>query len=183
MSNQPQEKQGTNTVEDSVEKPTLQYFVEVAQAKVANRSMSLLIASRRCYECQQADDKPPTASSDTKQYIKRIAKHCGETSDYLMTDAPLKEAIFRVLLTGSNKPRTAEEISQVLSEKWALTAYPRELSPEVIQRLLDHSESYSIARVPEPEVEESEDTGEPSGEAPAEGPTEDEPQDTEETAP
>ena len=113
-----------------------------------DRSLSLLIAGRRCYACQQADEEQPPAQSDVQSYIDCITEHCGQTSDYLLADTALKEALFRVLLVRGNEPVTAEEISLVLTEKWALTPYPRDISPRVIQRLLDHSESYCIVSGP-----------------------------------
>ena len=65
------------------------------------------------------------------------------------------------------------------ADRWALTAYPRDVSERVIQSLLDSSESYCIVRVPEPEPEESEEdeagqeeAWDPSGE-PDEGPGDD----------
>ena len=95
-------------------------------------------------------------NSDAAPFLKRIVAHCTDTPDYLLPDTPLKEAIFRVLLSRGNKPVNAEEISRELSEKWANTPYPRDVSTGVIQRLLEHSDTYCIARVPEPEPEPEE---------------------------
>ena len=57
---------------------------------------------------------------------------------------------------------TAEEISQVLSEEWSLTAYPRDVSSRIIQRLLENSSSYYIAQLPDPEPEENPEEAEPA---------------------
>ena len=146
--------------DDIDEKPPPRYFIDGELAKAQNRSLSLLIANRRCYTCQQADDERPQAASDPQLYLERIADHCGETADYLSPDTPIKEAIFRVFLTRGDEPLNAQEISEVLSEKWALSSYPRHVSPSVIQRLLDSSESYCISRVPEPEAEQDSDSAE-----------------------
>ena len=139
--------------EGDEEKPLPRYLVDFEVADALSRSLPVVIAGRRCRACQQADEEAPSASSDAAKYMKRIVGHCTETSDYLPPDTPLKEAIFRVLLSRGNEPVHAEEISQVLSEKWAMTPYPRDVSNRVIQRLLEHSETYCIARVPEPEPE------------------------------
>ena len=133
------------------------YLVDIEEAANRSRSLSTLIANRGCYSCRQPDDEQPPASSEPQPYINRIVDHCSQTPDYHPPDTPLKEAIFRVLLAGGNEPMNAREIGRVLSEKWALTPYPRDLSARVIGRLLDHSESYSIAPLPVPEVEEEED--------------------------
>jgi hypothetical protein len=138
-------------------KPPPQYFIDPQAAEIRHRSLATMVATKRCYACQQADDEPATSPSDIEPYLKRIAEHCEQTPDYLLSDTPLKEAIFRTILGGGNEPMTAEQISQILSEKWAATASPRDLSPRVIQRLVDHDESYCIERVPDPVAEESAD--------------------------
>ena len=45
---------------------------------------------------------------------------------------------------------TTEEISLILTEKWAMSPFPRDLSPKVMERLLDHSESYCIGQIADP---------------------------------
>ena len=150
---QTQVRQEERPLEGDESRPLPKYFVDPNQAGVQGLALALFIAGRRCYACQQADDVRPTASSDPKPYMDRIAKHCGETSDYLLPDTPLKEAFFRVLLMERNRSMDAEEISRVLAEKWALTPYPRDISPLVIQRLLDHSRAYCVSRVPGSETE------------------------------
>lgn len=131
------------------EKSDLPYFVNLKKGETDNRrALTLLISTRKCYMCQQADQEDPSNSSDVKEHINRIAKHCGQSSDYLPPDTPLKESIFRVLLAGGNKPMNAEEIGQTLSEQWALSAYPRDTSPRVIQRLLDNGSFYGISPGP-----------------------------------
>ena len=154
-----------NETADETEKELPRYLVDLEEAGNKNRSLSTLIASRGCYTCRQADDEQPPASSEPQQYVDRIVDHCSETPDYLPPDTPLKEAIFRVLLAGGNEPADAQEIGLVLSDKWSLTPYPRDLSARVVQRLLDNSESYFIARVRVPVVEEEEETAEPVDEA------------------
>ena len=144
--------------------PPSSYFIDPELAAATGRSLSLLVAGRRCYEDQQADEAESPESLDHVQFMERIAEHCSQTPDYLLADTPLKEAIFRVLLTAGSEPKTPPDISKVLSERWALTAYPRDVSETVIQRLLDNSESYCIARVPDPEPEPS-DEEEPAPEA------------------
>lgn len=143
--------------ESEEEGPPPEYLIEVAEADQESRVIGIVIASRRCYEDQQADDTPPSRSSDPKAFIKRIVAHCAATEDYLLPDTPLKDAIFRVMLAGGNVPTTPDSISEILSEKWAMTAYPRDVSPKVIQRLLDNSQAYGIFKISDPEEEEPEE--------------------------
>lgn len=133
------------------------YVIDVDAADTSSRSLPALIADRRCYMCAQADVEPPADSAG--EYMQRIVEHCAEAEDYLLADTPLKEAIFRVLLSLRNEPTTPHEVSDVLSGKWEMNPYPRDVSPKVIQRLMDNSESYCIVRLPEPSGDDAEETG------------------------
>ncbi len=133
------------------------YFVNLVDEGARRRSIPLLIASRQCYQDRQGEDEADIAGSDPKKYVKQIVKHCSKTPDYLLPDTPLKEAIFRAILAGGNEPRSAEDISEDLTERWSMTAQTRDISSQVIQRLLDNSPNYSIDRLPVPEEEEVEE--------------------------
>jgi len=133
--------------------PPPRYIIGLDKEKAHQRSLPLLIAGRRCFSCRQADDERPTPTSKPKQYVERIVEHCSETSDYLLPDTPMKEAIFRVMLAAGNGEATAEQVGSILREKWLSTAYPRDLSTGIIQRLMDQSGFYCVSRLPEPEIE------------------------------
>ena len=127
------------------------YFIDAEMAEERRRSLSLMIASRQCYMCQQAVDEEELASAETRDLIDRIVDHCSSANDYLLDDTPLKEAVFRVLLSRGNEPMGADEISADISERLANATNQRDTRPEVIERLLQHSESYCIAPVREGE--------------------------------
>ena len=124
------------------------YHIDVSEAEARGRSWPMLIAGKRCYACQSADDAEPNQASDPGPYMERIVDHCAETPDYLLEDTPLKEALFRAILARKNKPATSEELSEMLKERWAMTPNPRDISPQVIQKVLDQSGSYCIVRLP-----------------------------------
>jgi hypothetical protein len=75
---------------------------------------------------------------------------CAAAADYLLPDTPLKDAVFRVLVARGNEPLTSQDISNDLSERWAASAYPRDLSPRVIEKILDNGANYLIHEMPEP---------------------------------
>ncbi len=163
-------QQQTEVLKEEGDPTPPEYVVDIEQTDFHGRALGMLIAGRRCYEDRQVDPEVPTSSRDIKKVVKRIADHCQETSDYLLPDTPLKEAVFRVMLAGGNKPVTPEQVSQALTERWAMTPYPRDISAPVVQKLMDSSESYCIVRLPgpEPEVEEPEADEEPPIDIPAE---------------
>ena len=130
------------------------YFIDLEADADRRGSAAALIAQRRCYACRQADTEESALTTDPQEYVARITEQCADTPDFLLPDNPLKESVFKVILAGGNEPKTAEEISEFLSARWELTAYPRDLSPAVIGKLLEHSQSYRIAALPEPEAED-----------------------------
>ena len=131
--------------EAAVDEP--QYAVDADAADTGSRSLPALVADRRCYLCTQGDVE--LAADPVDDYIAQIVGHCAEAEDYLLSDTPLKEAIFRVLISGGNEPKTPTAVSRFLLKKWANAANPRDVSPGVVRRLMDNSKSYCIVRLPE----------------------------------
>ena len=125
------------------------YFIDPAKAESTGRSLPILVASRQCYMCQQGIDDEVAIVSDSQDFIDQILAHCSQEPDFLLPDTPLKEAIFRVLLGHGNEPMDPEQISAFIGQKWAMTQFPRNTSPEVIQLLLDSSDFYCIGPVPD----------------------------------
>lgn len=130
------------------------YLIDVTGGTGRRKSLSVMIASRKCYQDQQNDAGEPLPETAPQTHINQIAKHCAMTSDYILPDTPIKEAIFRTLLAGGNRPMSADDISIALKNRWSMSAYPRELSHKVIGKILDSSESYCIIPVLEPEPKE-----------------------------
>ena len=126
------------------------YFIDPEGAEASRRSLPVLIANRLCYMCRQGYEDEQIVVSDPQDFIDLIVGHCSNEQDFLLPDTPMKEAVFRILLSNSNEPMDAEQISADLSRRWPMT---RITSPEVIQRLLDNSDYYCIGPVPEPEEE------------------------------
>ncbi len=124
------------------------YFIDAAEAEKRRRSLPVMIASRQCYMCQQAVDEEELASAEAEDLIEQIKGHCVGTQDYLPPDTPLKEAIFRVLLSHHDEPMGADQISAAISEQWTNATNQRNTSASVIERLLQHSDSYCIAPSP-----------------------------------
>ena len=140
----------TQTAASSDERPEFEkYFIDPAKAESSGRSLPVLVASRQCYMCQQGLADEVAIASDPQDFIDQILGHCSQAPDFLLPDTPLKETIFRVLLAHGNEPMDPEEISAFIGQKWAMTQFPRDTSPRVIQLLLDSSDFYCIGPVPD----------------------------------
>jgi hypothetical protein len=132
------------------------FVISEEHAASIGAALPLMIANRLGYMDRQALEEEPAVASDIAPYIDLIVTSSSNDADYLLPDTPLKEAIFRIILANGNRPMDAEEISQILSERWAMSAYPRSLSPHVINRLLENSANYCIVPLEQPDEESGE---------------------------
>ena len=95
----------------------------------------------------QVIDEQPELSSDLKYLMAQIKSDCSQRPDYLLPGTPLTEAIFRLLVATGNKPLTVTQISEQLSAAWASVIYMKDLSEELLIRLLETENDYMITRV------------------------------------
>lgn len=123
------------------------YNVSTSLAIDQNRSLPTLLTSRLDYITQGGIDPNPPAESDIAPILDLLANVSSTKDDYLLPDTPLKEAIFRVILANHNQPMSAIEISKDLSRRWAETTNSRDLSANVIEKLLANSKTYCISAI------------------------------------
>ena len=132
------------------------FVISEEHAASNGAALPLMIANRLGYLDRQALEEEPTADSEVQPLIDLVVSSSSRDADYLLPDTPLKEALFRIILANGNEPMSPDQISQILSERWAMSAYPRNLSPHVINRLLENSANYCIVPHEEPEDESAE---------------------------
>ena len=149
-----QSRRGEDTSEMQDEEYYPEFFVSREQADMEGRSLQTMIINRMSYTDRQ---KYEDADQNVDDLVPQIVESSSQDSDFLLPDTPLKEAVFRVMLASGNVPVTAEQISEYLSERWAMTPYPRDVSPKVIQRLLENSAAYCIAQMPQAEPDSDEE--------------------------
>ena len=121
------------------------YQVSTSLANEQNRSLPALLTSRLDYVTQGGVDQNPSADSNIAPILDLLANVSSTKDDYLLPDTPLKEAIFRVILANKNKPMSANEISEQLSNRWSESTNSRNISANVIERLLTNSQTYCIS--------------------------------------
>tara|TARA_Y100000590_G_scaffold311538_1_gene352034 strand:- start:20545 stop:20994 length:450 start_codon:yes stop_codon:yes gene_type:complete len=113
----------------------------------SHRSVALIIADRRDYAVKQSDNMQEVLSSNLKELVKAISVQAIDSQEYLLPDMPLKEAVFRAVLANKNKPISPVAISQKLKNSWPVNTYPRDISPKVIQSLLENMTEYPIKKI------------------------------------
>ena len=113
----------------------------------SHRSVAMIIADRRDYAVKQSDNMENVLSSNLKELVKDISVKAIDSQEYLLPDMPLKEAVSRAVLANKNKPISAVAISQKLKNSWPVNTYPRDISPKVIQSLLENMNDYPIRKI------------------------------------
>ena len=127
--------------------PVRKYAIDFKAMEAEGRSAPFLVAQRLCWQCQQVVDEQPELASDLKYLMAQIKSDCSQRADYLLPGTPLTEAIFRLLIATGNKPLTVTQISEQLSAAWASVIYMKDLSEELLLRLLDTENDYMIRAV------------------------------------
>ena len=135
----------------------VEYYIDVSSAGDHGRAIKPMIVSRMGYVMRQSLTADVIEEMEAEDLIQQVAYNAADDRDFLLPDTPLKESVFRVLLSNENRPMTAEQISKILEDKWSLSPYPRDTSPSVIERLLaGGGDTYCFVAVPQPVEEESE---------------------------
>lgn len=120
-----------------------QYQINLDKNVNEKRSLMHLFTGILCKECKkQYKSDEPSASS---VLVKNIQKCCSKKPDYIHSGLPLKQATYRALLSKGNRPTTARQISDFLTERWGESVYTRSMTPAVISRLLETSVDYEIS--------------------------------------
>jgi hypothetical protein len=135
---------------DEMKDTERRYQLDVDNIHGSSASLSALVAVRKCYMHRPTDNEHSALDTSPEEHIKEVQGCCAAAADYLLPDTPLKDAVFRVLVARGNEPLTSQDISNDLSERWAASAYPRDLSPRVIEKILDNGANYLIHEMPEP---------------------------------
>ena len=95
----------------------------------------------------------PSANSSTYDQVKpqklvdEIAKHSKAQQDYIHTDLPLQEMVFRILLGKRNRPMALTDIHHDLTEKWSTPLRPITVSETGLQRILETDTYYGFVSV------------------------------------
>ena len=92
--------------------------------------------------CKSTEDEG--SHFDIDSVLNSITSCCCDKDDYLLSDRPIKESLFRVILMNGNNPITLEEIHGILSDKWALATYHRDISIKLLKNLIDNADEYGI---------------------------------------
>jgi len=126
--------------------PPPQYKISFERLAQLNRSPVTLVADRRPASCPSLQ-KPDRELTDVTKLISEIARFSKGEENFIRTEMPIQEIVFRILLTRRNVPTLLSDLHYELTEKWATPVRPITLSEETLGKILDADTYYGFARL------------------------------------
>lgn len=149
MAEADQARQEQAVVDEEAAHLRASFRIDQEELTARGRSFQLLLHHRRCASCwgsmvKRLDEGRGIRASE---HLKQIVKHCSATAEFINSEMPLMEAVFRLLLANSTKPMTLEEIYGGLGEQWVDPVNPRIPSPEGVYWTLCSDAFYGICQI------------------------------------
>ncbi|PKB63733.1 MAG: hypothetical protein BZY80_05660 [SAR202 cluster bacterium Io17-Chloro-G2] len=121
------------------------YYVSFQRLEELGRSPVAVVAARRVESCPSMS-KQVHELTDPRALITEIARHYKDDQDFIKSDMPLMEIVFRILLSRRNEPTSLTDLHYELTERWATPVRPINVTEEGLQRVLDGDTYYGFAR-------------------------------------
>ena len=135
--------EGPAEVEPEKENPL--FLISVDRLTELERSAVHLIAGRLA-STSPSKSKPINELGDVKGLIREISQNYKNDSNFIRSDMPVQEIVFRTLLARNNRPMSLLDLHYELTEKWATPIRPIVITEERLLRILDSDTYYGFAR-------------------------------------
>ena len=134
--------------EEQVEAPEPVYAINADVIEAAGRSISIVFGERLC-DAAMAKLKSDDAwrTMNFKELRKLFRDNCSDQEGYLSPQQPLLETIVRMLLASKQDRVPLGDLHEEISALWITSPWPRHITVESLQRVLDRGVSYGIVRV------------------------------------
>ena len=130
-------------VDEQTEAPT--FLISVDRLKQLERSPVHLVAGRLTSN-SPSKAKPMKDLDDVKALIREIAQNFKNDPDFIRSDMPVQEIVFRTLLARGNRPMSLSDLHYELTERWATPIRPIVITEERLLRILDSDTYYGFVR-------------------------------------
>ncbi len=138
----------TEQTQETVAEP--KYQIDAKAFDATGRSFAYAVYSRLSTGGKAVvdDGETPAGFGTAAEYMKVMGNVCTNEPEFLLPGTPITEAVFRLLLANLNKAMTLAEIQSGLTDAWASVIYLKNLSDEVLRRMLEQENEYFIRRAP-----------------------------------
>ncbi|MDA1035358.1 MAG: hypothetical protein O3B65_00580 [Chloroflexi bacterium] len=130
----------------TVEEKEPAYFFSPEVIETLGRSVQLVVGERLCDGALLKQKEPDAWKTMTFKELRKLFKDCGDQDGYLSPQAPLLETVVRMLLASKRDSLSLSEIHADVSALWISSPWPRHISIESLQRVLDHGATYAVLR-------------------------------------
>lgn len=121
------------------------YYVSLSRLEELNRSAVHLIAGRLTAACPSYGNS--ASYPDPGSLIREISEFHGDTEDFIRSDMPIKEIVFRTLLASGNDPMFLSDLHHELTVRWSNAVRPIAIDEGHLARVLDSDTYYGFAQV------------------------------------
>ncbi len=135
----------TETDDEQPENEDPLFLISVDRLGQLDRSPVHLIAGRLT-STSPSKSKPVKEMGDVKVLIREIAQNYKNDPDFIRSEMPMQEIVFRTLLARGNRPMTLSALHYELTERWATPMRPIVITKERLLRVLDSDTYYGFAR-------------------------------------
>ena len=133
------------SVEEQSEKENPMFLISLERLAQLGRSPVHLVAGRLA-STSPSKSKPINELGDVKGLIREIAQNYKNDPNFIRSDMPVQEIIFRTLLARGNRPMSLLDLHYELTERWATPIRPIVITEERLLRILDSDTYYGFAR-------------------------------------
>lgn len=132
-------------VEVIEKEPSYSFSPEVIET--LGRSLQLVVGERLCDGAMFKLKEPDAWRTMTYKELRKLFKdNCADQDGYLSPQAPLLETVVRMLLASKRDSLSLSEIHADVSALWITSPWPRHISIESLQRVLDNGALYAVVR-------------------------------------
>lgn len=131
--------------------PEAKYSIDIKGFDASGRSFQYAVytrmSERGMAQLGGSETEVPKEFGTPSEMMKIVSSICSKEPDYLLPGTPISEAVFRLLIANGNRPMSLIDVQSGLATAWASVIYLKNLSDEVVQRMLDTPNEYFIRRV------------------------------------
>ncbi len=140
-----QDTNADESAEEQPEKENPMFVISVDRLAKLERSPVHLVAGRLA-STSPSKSKPINELGEVKGLIREISQNYKNDPNFIRSDMPMQEIVFRTLLARNNRAMSLADLHYELTERWATPVRPIVITEERLLRILDSDTYYGFAR-------------------------------------
>ena len=126
------------------------YKINIEEIELRGSSFSFAIYNRMSQEGKNEAgnlfEGVPTDISLANKLMKIISDICSKNDQYILPGTAITEAIFRILIANQNEPLSVLEIHSRIASAWSSVIYLKNLSENVVIKILEGPNNYGFVQ-------------------------------------